>query len=56
MKNSGPEYLVIPFVLYNLTGQDRTMIEQVMPPLVTQQLVPGAWKEKWAPMKPFLFD
>jgi hypothetical protein len=27
---------------------------QQMPPVVSQELVPVAWKEQWAPMKPFL--
>jgi hypothetical protein len=25
-----------------------------VPEIVTQQLVPVVWKEKWAPMAPFL--
>jgi hemerythrin-like domain-containing protein len=54
MKNSGPDYLVVPFVLYNLSPEDRATISEGMPPIVTQQLVPVAWKEKWEPMSPFL--
>jgi hypothetical protein len=32
------------------------MMAQQMPPVVTQELVPIAWKEHWAPMVPFLLD
>jgi hemerythrin-like domain-containing protein len=49
-------YLGIPFVLYNLPAEERAIITQVMPPAVTQQLVPVDWKEKWAPMQPFLLE
>jgi hemerythrin-like domain-containing protein len=56
MKHAGPDYLVVPFMLYNLSPEDRATMSQGMPPVVTQQLVPVAWKEKWAPMSPFLLD
>jgi len=55
-KHSGPDYLVVPFTLYNLSPQDRELMSQGMPPIVTQQLVPIDWKEKWEPMLPFLLD
>jgi hemerythrin-like domain-containing protein len=55
-QHSGPDYLVVPFVLYNLDPEDRAAISRTMPPVVTQQLVPVAWKEKWAPMRPFLLE
>jgi hemerythrin-like domain-containing protein len=55
-ENSGPDYLVVPFVLYNLSKPDRAIMAQAMPPAVTQELVPGVWKEQWAPMKPFLLS
>lgn len=45
-EHSGPDYLVVPFLLYNLSAEDRAIMSQVMPPIVTQQLVPIAWKEK----------
>ena len=54
MEHMGPDYLVVPFVLYNLSTEDRAIMSQVMPPVVIQQLVPIEWKEKWAPMLPFL--
>ena len=53
-KNAGPDYLVVPFLLHNLEPADRAAMAAKMPPIVTQQLVPVAWKEKWAPMRPFL--
>jgi hypothetical protein len=44
----------IPFILYNLEPEDRAGMAQAMPPVVTQQLVPLAWRDQWSPMKPFL--
>jgi hypothetical protein len=55
-EHATPDYLVIPFVLYNLTPAARTALGQMLPPIVMQQLVPIAWKEKWEPMKPFLLE
>lgn len=55
-EHSQPAPLAIPFMLYNLEGQDRDHFLAVMPPEVTQQLVPVVWKDEWAPMKPFLLD
>jgi hemerythrin-like domain-containing protein len=49
-------YLGIPFVLYNLPADERAIMTAMMPPAVTQQLVPVEWKEMWAPMQPFLLD
>jgi len=46
----------IPFVLYNLSPEDRAIMVKAMPPVVTQQLVPLVWRAKWAPMKPFLLE
>jgi Hemerythrin HHE cation binding domain len=46
----------VPFVLYNLEPEDRAIMAQAMPPVVTQQLVPLAWRAQWAPMKPFLLE
>ncbi len=51
---AGPDYLVVPFTLFNLPRKDRVLMAGAMPPLVVQHLVPGAWKEKWRPMMPFL--
>jgi hypothetical protein len=48
--------LVIPFILYNLTPEDRAIFSQTLPPVVTQQLVPMAWKARWSTMRPFLLN
>lgn len=50
----GPDYLMVPFLLYNLEPDRRSFFTGEMPPIVTEQLVPVVWKEKWAPMQPFL--
>jgi hemerythrin-like domain-containing protein len=55
-QSSGPDYLAVPFVLYNLSSEDRVGMVRVMPPEVTQHLVPVVWKDQWAAMKPFLLD
>jgi hypothetical protein len=46
----------IPFVLYNLGPEDRAVMTQALPAVVTKQLVPLVWRAKWAPMKPFLLE
>ncbi len=53
-KNATPDYLIVPFTLFNLEGDERRYMAEEMPPVVSQQLVPQVWKEKWAPMLPFL--
>jgi hemerythrin-like domain-containing protein len=53
-EHSGPDYLVMPFFLFNLPAQERALLSHEVPEIVTQQLVPVVWKEKWAPMAPFL--
>jgi hemerythrin-like domain-containing protein len=55
-EHTDPDYLVVPFMLYNLSPEERAILASAMPPVVTQELVPRAWKEKWAPMRPFLLD
>ena len=32
------------------------MLASRMPPEMMEQLVPVAWKDQWAPMKPFLLE
>jgi hemerythrin-like domain-containing protein len=56
MAHSGPDYLVVPFILYNLSPEQRATLTDEMPPIVTQQLVPIAWKAQWEPMSPFLLE
>ena len=55
-KHMGPDYLVVPFLLYNLPPEERAILARMMPPIVTQQLVPMVWKAQWAPMLPFLLS
>jgi len=49
-----PDFLVVPFLLFNLNATERSVFSAAMPPIVTQQLIPHVWKEKWQPMQPFL--
>jgi hypothetical protein len=51
-----PDFLVIPFLLYNLPQEERTLFSRAMPAILIEALVPVVWKEKWAPMKPFLIQ
>ncbi|NIM95225.1 MAG: hypothetical protein GTO18_16125 [Anaerolineales bacterium] len=55
-QQSGPDYLVVPFILYNLPPDVRGILANGMPPEVTEELVPNLWKDKWESMKPFLLD
>jgi hemerythrin-like domain-containing protein len=54
--HSEPANWVIPFILYNLQGEDRLSFSANFPPQVVNELVPKAWKDLWAPMKPYLLD
>ena len=54
MAHAGPDYLVAPFLLHNLSPEDRAYMAAEMPPVISQELVPVVWKDQWAPMKPFL--
>jgi hypothetical protein len=49
-------FFAMPFVLFNLNPEDRAEMAALLPKVVTDELIPGEWKEKWAPMKPFLLD
>jgi len=51
----GAPFFALPFVLFNLAPADRAEMLGMMPKMVVD-LIPGEWKEKWAPMKPFLLD
>ena len=55
-EHSDPAYLTLPFVLYNLAPEDRAVLASTMPPMLVQELIPKAWKDLWAPMKPFLLE
>lgn len=51
-----PPFLTVPFLLYNLSAEDRKVFSQDMPAELTQNLVPIVWKEKWESMKPYLLS
>ena len=53
-EHANPAYLVVPFVLYNLSPEDRAIVTQGFPEMVTKKLVPIDWKDEWASMQPFL--
>ena len=53
-QNSGPGYLVVPFLLYNLPPDRRSVFGRWMPPVVKRLLVPIIWRSKWASMRPYL--
>jgi hemerythrin-like domain-containing protein len=53
-KHMDPVYLAMPFVLYNLPDEQRAYLSRGLPPALTQELVPITWRDRWAPMKPFL--
>ena len=53
-EHATPPFLVVPFVLYNLSPEDRTIMAHGFPEMVTKKLVPIDWKDEWASMQPFL--
>jgi hypothetical protein len=53
-QHTGPPSLILPFLLFNLSPEQRRYFAAEMPPEVTGQLVPVVWKQQWAPMQPFL--
>lgn len=55
-EHAGPPFFALPFVLFNLAPADRAEMAAMMPKMLVEELVPKDWKEKWAPMKPFLLD
>ena len=48
------DYLVVPFMLYNLPIQERQVFAQAFPPQVTEKLIPEDWYPRWQVMAPFL--
>jgi hemerythrin-like domain-containing protein len=53
-QHTGPDYLVVPFLLFNLAGEDRRGMASLFPPVVVHQLMPGMWRDKWSAMGRFL--
>ena len=54
IEHAEPTPLVVPFGLYNLPDDQRKILVANMPPDVINELVPGPWRDEWAPMEPFL--
>ena len=52
---SKPANLILPFIIYNLEGNDREEFTGDMPWILKKFIVPIIWKKKWEKMKPFLF-
>ena len=52
-KNAHVPELAVAFALYNLAAEDRAALERLMPPPVVNELVPGPWRARWAPMQPY---
>jgi len=55
-EGAAPDAVTVPFVLYNLSPEDRAIMAKNMPPVITQELVPGPWRAQWSPMASFLVD
>ena len=55
-KNAGPDYLVLPFLLYNLEPPERARFARQLPSMIVDKLVPVDWKDKWSRMRPFLLE
>ncbi|MBN2007962.1 hemerythrin domain-containing protein [candidate division KSB1 bacterium] len=53
-EQSKPAQLMLPFLLYNMPREVRTVFAQSFPWIVTGVLIPLIWKNKWRPMKPYL--
>ena len=51
---SKPVNLILPFIIYNLEGDDRDEFTSDMPWILKKFVLPVIWKKKWAKMKPFL--
>lgn len=53
-EHTGPAYLVMPFVLYNLSPEDRAILTQGFQEMEIKKLIEIDWKDKWTSMQPFL--
>jgi iron-sulfur cluster repair protein YtfE (RIC family) len=49
-----PLSLLIPFVLFNLSCEERSGMALRLAGIVTKLLIPYVWKRKWTPMATFL--
>jgi hemerythrin-like domain-containing protein len=55
-RRAAPLSLLIPFVLYNLSCEERPLLAPRMAQIVTRVLIPYVWKHRWRPMESFLRD
>ena len=46
----------VPFILFNLRPTDRALWLEHTPPTLMDEMVMKAWKDQWAPLKPFLLE
>ena len=53
-RHSFPLSLMLPFMLYNLQGQDRATMLQTIPGFLHKFFVPVLWRRRWEPMRPHL--
>ncbi len=51
-----PDYLIVPFMIFNLTLKLRAKFAGLLPPVVREELVPGVWREQGEPMSPYFVD
>ena len=51
-----PDFLLVPFTLFNLEISEREKMMAGFPPVITQQLLPVVWKGKWEHMQPYLLN
>ncbi|HKI78333.1 MAG TPA: hemerythrin domain-containing protein [Ignavibacteriaceae bacterium] len=54
--NAAPDYLIVPFLLYNLPEEERKLFAENLPPIIVNELAPVVWKDKWNSMKPFFLN
>ncbi len=53
-KHSQPPFLVMPFVIFNQTEDERKVFTKYLPPEVLK-MVETEWQEKWKPMEPLFY-
>jgi hemerythrin-like domain-containing protein len=55
-QQQGDPALMMPFLFYNVPPEERAEMAKAAPPALLEELLHVVWKEKWAPMEPFLLD
>jgi hypothetical protein len=53
-KHAKPDYLIVPFMLFNLEPTERARFSSGLPATLVERLVPETWRAHWEPMTPFL--